>query len=105
MTKTPSLFFAMTIFLLCSNPVALSRSQSHSNSTQSINELPFCAFILRSLESSRGYEVHVLTEPDQITDGNLMLLSKQFHAGILIHHSLKSLLALTSTNYARSWFT
>jgi hypothetical protein len=76
MTRVPNLFLATTVFLSCSNLVALSQPHVRSNSTQSINELPFCAFILRSLDSRRGHEVYVLTEQDQITEGNLILLFK-----------------------------
>jgi hypothetical protein len=44
------------------------------NKIEAIKQLPFCALKVMTLESQFGREVHILMEPDEVTESNLLLL-------------------------------
>jgi hypothetical protein len=46
--------------------------------TRALTQSPFCALILREFlkRGDRGREIHILIEPDQVTEDNLRLLFK-----------------------------
>lgn len=76
MQKT-TVFLAFSLMFISLHTLILGFSQkSVWNKTEAIRELPFCALTLRTLESRRGREVHILMEPDEVTESNLQLLFK-----------------------------
>jgi hypothetical protein len=68
----------LNVFLSLPGLVLAFPQTSAWNKTEVIKELPFCALKLRTLlnESASSREVHILVEPEQITESNLILLFK-----------------------------